>query len=177
MTDEIIRTLEEAERQPFTLPALGDWVEFAALIDGYTIANELGFDLLDWANKRIDNYRETGYWHANIMELRLLLFFFFRADHFAGGSSWAEANSLLIELSRQTGQPLPTAPRAKHESNGPVESSGPAKRSGGQMSLSGLGDEPTVGISSTSPEPPEKAHKKRTKKNNSISRGISLIGD
>lgn len=101
-----------ANAQDFTLPSqLGDWRSFAGLLDGYQIAEELGFKLADWAIVQEQRYEQSGQWDLNVLELRLMLFFQFRADHLAGYTYHERddvVDSLLRALSQHTGKPYPS---------------------------------------------------------------------
>jgi hypothetical protein len=108
---KLLRTVIDAQTQTFTLPEKFDdqmWRQFARLIDGYAIAQELGFDLRTWGETQETAYRQSGIWHLNILELRLMLFYQFRADYM-GGYTYHErdglVDSLLAALSEATEQP------------------------------------------------------------------------
>lgn len=108
MRDGMAETVEEAEAQTFTLPKFEHWREFALLLDGYKIAEEMGFTLFDWAYTQEEHFNRTHQWDLSILELRILLFSQCRADHMGGYTyherdHWVE--SLLRMLSIQTGQP------------------------------------------------------------------------
>lgn len=102
-------TVAEAQAQTYTLPeSLEGCRQFAALVDGYKIAEELGHDFRVWPTEQEDLYHQTGQWNLNILELRLMLFFEFRADYMSG-YTYHElddlVDSLLLKLSELTGQP------------------------------------------------------------------------
>ena len=81
----IARTAAEAKAQPFEVPQdLEHWREFASLLDGYAIAQELGFDLMKWAPEQEQRYAQARQWELDTLGLRLMLFYEFRADHFTG---------------------------------------------------------------------------------------------
>jgi hypothetical protein len=103
------KTAAAANAQQYELPArLDDWRAFARLVDGYKIAEELGYDLLTWGKAQDQHYRQTGTWELNVLGLRLMLFWEYRADYWTGYTYHERdgiADSLLRELSRQTGLP------------------------------------------------------------------------
>lgn len=115
---KVAQTRAEAEAQELVLPnQYEQWSEFAYLLNGYKIAEEMGFDLMEWRSKRLAEYEATGKWNANILELRLLLFAQARAAHFSWGEPFDMVDSLLRELARQTGQHYETdsASRAHYQ--------------------------------------------------------------
>ncbi len=109
MSAERAVTKAEAEAQQFTLPLhLDDWREFAGLLDGYKIGEELGFDLIAWGHAQEQYFEQAQKWDLEVLELRLMLFYEFRADHMSGYTYHERddlVDSLLHALSRQTGQP------------------------------------------------------------------------
>lgn len=101
-------TIAEAEAQTITLPEFQHWRAFAIQIDGYKIAEEMGLNFHDWIETQIKKYRETGSWDLTVLELRLLLFYAFRADYFTGYDYTEHdemADSLLSAISVRTGLP------------------------------------------------------------------------
>jgi hypothetical protein len=109
MAEQMATTVAAADAQQITLPTqLGDWREFAGTLDGYKIAAELGFDLGQWSKNQEQQYEETQRWDLNVLELRLVLFYEFRADYFTGYTYHERddlVDSLLCALSRKTGLP------------------------------------------------------------------------
>lgn len=102
MTSTKAKTIADAMAQAFTVPdKLDNWRKFADLIDGYKIAEELGFDLGKWGAEREKQYEASGAWNLDVLELRLMLFYQFRADYM-GGYTYHERDhfveSLLAEL-------------------------------------------------------------------------------
>ncbi len=92
---------------------LQGWRSVAALIDGYQIAKELGFDLREWVATEDQIYQRTGSWqHLNALELRLMLFYEYRADYFSGYTYYerdAAADKLLRALAQKLNLPDPAA--------------------------------------------------------------------
>jgi hypothetical protein len=106
--DQQAETVVEAEAQQFTLPRFKDWRSFAGLMNGYSIATELGLDFHAWAGTQIGHWEETGAWNLDVLHLRLMLFYAFRADHMTGYTYTEHddmADSLLHELSQQLNLP------------------------------------------------------------------------
>jgi len=106
--NNIAQTVAEANVQSFTLPALRDWREFAGLLNGYDVAKELGFDVIEWGSQQETIYTRSGDWELNVLELRLMVFFEYRADYFTGYTYHERddiVDSLLQALSIQTGLP------------------------------------------------------------------------
>ena len=106
------KTPAEAEAQVFSLPAqLKDWRKCAVLIDGYAIAQELGFELMPWGAKKAKAWQSSASWDLNnLLELRLMLFWTFRADYWSGYTYHEHddmADSLLRAISARTGLPYP----------------------------------------------------------------------
>ena len=112
MRNQMAETVAEANAQTLTLPAeLDSWRTFASLLDGYAIAQELGFDLKHWAPLREGRFAQTGKWNLNALELRLMLFYEFRADYMSGYTYHERdetVDSLLRALSQLTGLPYPS---------------------------------------------------------------------
>jgi hypothetical protein len=102
-------TVAAANAQEFALPAqLDDWRRFAALLDGYAIAKELGYDLLAWGAAHDQRYRDAGHWDLTVLGLRLMVFYEQRADYWSGYTYHERddtVDSLLREISRMTGLP------------------------------------------------------------------------
>lgn len=108
MCDGMAQTIAQAEAQSFALPEFSRWREFAGLLDGYKIAEEMGGNLRDWGAKQEAVYLRTGSWALTVLELRLMLFYEFRADYFTGYDYTERdeiVDSLLSALSLKTGQP------------------------------------------------------------------------
>ena len=103
-------TVADANAQIFTLPDLGDWRTLAMRINGYKIAEELGFDLSAWGEEQEKRYKTTGQWELDVLHLRLMLFYEYRADYFTGYTYRERddlVDSLLRALSEKTGLPYP----------------------------------------------------------------------
>ncbi|HEX6291166.1 MAG TPA: hypothetical protein VFZ66_18425 [Herpetosiphonaceae bacterium] len=106
-----IKTISEALAQRWKLPERFDdqtWRSFAAQIDGYAIAEELGFDLRSWAAAQEQAYQQRGRWELNPLELRLMIFYQFRADYMSGYTYHERdelVDSLMAALGTATGQP------------------------------------------------------------------------
>lgn len=47
--DELVKTVVEAEAQVLTVPPFSEWRQFALMLSGYELAQELGFRLGEWA--------------------------------------------------------------------------------------------------------------------------------
>ncbi|MBI5671656.1 MAG: hypothetical protein HZC41_26990 [Chloroflexi bacterium] len=108
--DQIAKTIAEAEAQSFTLPVYDRWFEFAHLLDGYAICDEMGVDWKDWARRCLEKL-EANPESVTVLEARLLLFFKARMQRFTlGVESYASINDLLKLIAHKTGQayaPLP----------------------------------------------------------------------
>lgn len=107
--EECAKTRAEAEQQSFILPPHfnQNWVYFASLIDGYAITEEMGIEWRTWYQEQHDHYRQTSTWDLDILGLRLMLFFEYRADHFSGVEDMNRdiVESLLKAFSQHCGQP------------------------------------------------------------------------
>jgi len=68
--DDMARSVAEAEAQQFILPdRFSDkWRSFAMLINGYAIAEELGFDLHSWGAEQERRFKESGSWNLSVLE-------------------------------------------------------------------------------------------------------------
>lgn len=107
MANSRATTVSEAEAQRFELPAFKNWRQFAALIDGYQIAEELGLDD-SWYSTRKQHWKTTGEWNLDTLQLRLMLFFAFRSDYMTGYTYTEHddiVDSLLQALSQQLDLP------------------------------------------------------------------------
>lgn len=109
MRNGMADTVAEAEAQTFTLPSLDGWRMLAAMLDGYTIAKELGFDVMRWAGEMFQLHK-TGRWNQDldVLHLRLLLFALYRSDYMTGYTYHEydeQVDSLLRVLSEKTGLP------------------------------------------------------------------------
>jgi hypothetical protein len=105
MSQERAITVAQAQAQTptLTLPVFEHWRRFAASIDGYRIADELGFDLWRWADEKIKHWEATQQWDLDVLSLRLLLFATFRIDYMSGWTYTEQdecVDSILQELSR-----------------------------------------------------------------------------
>ena len=109
MSEQTATTAAAANAQQFALPVdLQDWRTFAGLIDGYQIAEELGYDLRKWGSEQEQRYTQSDEWTLEILELRLMVFYEFRADYMMGYTYHERddvVDSLLRAISRKTGQP------------------------------------------------------------------------
>lgn len=56
-----------------------EWWEYAHQVDGYDVAERLGWELGDLANLMLDHYGRSGEWRGSYLDLRLALFFRARA--------------------------------------------------------------------------------------------------
>jgi hypothetical protein len=107
-----LNTLDDAQTQPWQLPAQFDdqtWRQFASQLDGYAIAKQLGFDLISWGAAQEQHYQQHGRWELHVLELRLMLFYQFRADYMTGYTYHERddlVESLLLALSSASGQPF-----------------------------------------------------------------------
>jgi len=105
-------TIAEANQQQLTIPnSLADnWRRFAGLIDGYAIAEELGAETTRWTVDVVQKAMKQGGFapDVGILDLRLMLFFAYRADYF-NGYTYTELNPevdfILQALSERIGQP------------------------------------------------------------------------
>ena len=106
--DPVAKTAEQAKAQYFTPPAefTDDWPAIAATLDGYSIAEELGFDLMEWAPEQLHSIQDGRKPELSLLELRLVLFYVYRSDYFGGGwSSHARyADDLFAAMAEQCGQ-------------------------------------------------------------------------
>jgi hypothetical protein len=111
MRNGMAETIAEAEAQEIQIPQKFDdreWRQFAGLIDGYKIAKEMGIDFHRWGYERQQKYEQTGRWDLNLLELRVMLFYQYRADYMSGWTYHERdhlVDSLLQVLSDTTGQP------------------------------------------------------------------------
>lgn len=97
-TSEMAGTVDEANAQTLVVPApcASEWFEFAHLLDGYAVAEQLGTDLADLANTQEATHRATSAWPGSLLELRLALFFQARALRFAHGLEESPDHQALI---------------------------------------------------------------------------------
>lgn len=104
------KSVAEVQAQTLCLPEKFDdktWRQFAGSIDGYAIAQELGFDLIHWGSAQEQAYKQSGVWNLDVLELRLMLFYEFRADYMSGYTYHERdelVDSLLAALGQATGQ-------------------------------------------------------------------------
>lgn len=61
-----------------------EWWDFSHEVDGYRVAERLGWDLGDLALTVLDYYRATGRWRGSLLDLRLTLFWKARALRHSG---------------------------------------------------------------------------------------------
>lgn len=106
--DSVAKTAEQATAQNFTPPAefTTDWPALAATLDGYAIAEELGFDLMEWAPEHLRLIQNGRKPELSLLELRLVLFYVYRSDYFGGGSNSHAlyADDLFAAMAEQCGQ-------------------------------------------------------------------------
>jgi hypothetical protein len=110
MRGRMAETSAEAQAQTLKLPQNidGDWRGFAGLMDGNQIAQEMGLDFHSWGQSQEEKYQNSGCWELPLLELRLMLFYEFRADHMTGWTYHERdslVDSLLQSLSEKLGQP------------------------------------------------------------------------
>lgn len=108
MRNGMAETIAEAEAQSFELPEFSNWRRFSVLLDGYKIAAEMGVDLGEWAVQQQNLYLETGTWDLSVLELRVMLFFQYRADYWSGYDYTERdpyVDSLLQTLSQKLNLP------------------------------------------------------------------------
>jgi hypothetical protein len=105
------KTIAEAQQQTYTVPTQFDdktWRSFAGLINGYAIAEELGFNLIEWGNAQVAAHKTGDKWTLTELELRLLLFYAYRADYMSGYTYHEQdelVDELLAALAAVVGQP------------------------------------------------------------------------
>ena len=100
-------SIEEANAQQFDLPNFKNWRQFAGLIDGYQILEELQLDK-SWYGEQKSLWETTGTWELDALHLRLMLFFAFRSDYMSGYTYKEHddiVDSILHELSQQLDLP------------------------------------------------------------------------
>lgn len=111
---DIARTLAAAQAQSLDIPPLDkrkddDWVRIAELLDGFAVAWELfDRDLWEWFAEvvpymPVDEQPDPEFWEQfSVMELRLLLFAYYRKERWDGQQTGAtyesEANDILDAL-------------------------------------------------------------------------------
>ncbi len=116
MRDGMAETVAEAEAQTLVLPKFEDWRQFALLLDGYMIAEELGLSFHEWGAQREQHWEETGRWDLDVMQLRVMMFYCCRREYWTdwyGNQHDQLADSLLWEFSRMLN--LPYAGRTETE--------------------------------------------------------------
>ena len=103
------KTAAEAQAQVLTnLPSFAAWREFAGLLNGYAVAEDLGLNFHEWGAEQEKCWQDTRRWKLDVLHLRLMLFYVFRADYFTGWTYTEHdeiADSLLQALSEQSGLP------------------------------------------------------------------------
>jgi hypothetical protein len=78
-------TAAEAIAQEYKVPSSFDEHTEIYNIDGYAVAQDLGFDLKDWGAKQMQYFWDNGKWgELNELEIRLMLFYIGRWLHFSG---------------------------------------------------------------------------------------------
>lgn len=102
---EMAKTVAAAQNQTFTVPDYEGWVQFAHLLDGYSICDDMGIAFQDW-------FRDTGaVYDANpdqlsVLDLRMLLFFHARSLRFSMGiEPFAFINTLMKQIAEKADQP------------------------------------------------------------------------
>lgn len=104
MRNDVAETIAEAEAQAFVVPTYEYWLQFAHLLDGYAICEELGLRWQDWREQQLRQFTSASD-STNVLEARLLLFFEARAKRFTDGPEpYARINALLQRIAQQTGQ-------------------------------------------------------------------------
>ena len=86
-------TVAEANAQTLDVPEYEGWFVFAHLLNGYDLADALGFELGAFSNGKSEHYAETGVWEGTLLELRLVLFFEARALRMAGAPGYNPNNN------------------------------------------------------------------------------------
>lgn len=105
----LVQTVAEAEAQQLEMPErFEDWQFFALLMNGYSIAKELGMaEYADWSWEQLDRYDQSGEWHTNTLGLRLILFFYQRYFHHSGEPVYLQdfhrIDSLLHTIAERRG--------------------------------------------------------------------------
>ena len=101
---ESAKTIADAENQQFTVPATySDWGEFAHLLHGYAIFEEMGVERRYWLTLRREF--EAGERDLTVLEARLILFFEARRHHFDPyNQNYVLVNNLLHFIAQKTGQ-------------------------------------------------------------------------
>lgn len=112
-----VQTWEEAEQvEPITISGYKDWYRLARLVNGYELATQKGFDLKKWGRQKHINWQDTHRWDLSLIELLMMLFYFWRKQHMTGGASWGEEiDSILHEIAQLKGQKYGTDSRAIRE--------------------------------------------------------------
>jgi hypothetical protein len=100
------QTWQEAEQlERFTIYDYADWHHIAKLVNGYELAKQKGQPLKLWGREQHLNWRNTKQWNLGLIELLMMLFYFWSQEHMTGGTSWGEeTDSILHEIARLTGQ-------------------------------------------------------------------------
>lgn len=76
--------LHQPAQVPRNATPQSEWWEFSHEVDGYDIAERLGWDLGDLALNALMHHRQTGQWRGSLMDLRLTLFWKARALRHSG---------------------------------------------------------------------------------------------
>ena len=105
MNDETARTIKAAEAQVFELPEYDYWVQFAHLIDGYAICEELGVRDTLWFEEHYEQF-QTDPKSLTVLDARLMLFFEARQMRFSSGpDNFTLINGLLQLIAEKTEKP------------------------------------------------------------------------
>ena len=106
--DPVAKAAEQAEAQNFTPPTefTTDWPAIAATLDGWSIADEPGLDLMEWAPEQLQLIQDGRKPELSLFELRPVLFCAHRSNHFRGVSSSNEhyADDPFAGMAEQCGQ-------------------------------------------------------------------------
>jgi hypothetical protein len=110
--EEMAASVKDAMSQVLVLPErLQDWRHFACLINGYAIAKELGQDPQEFTrNTRAIVESIECCDQLDLLDLRLMLFFECRIDHFSGWTNHERdeaADRLLRAIARKLNLPDP----------------------------------------------------------------------
>lgn len=77
-------------------PVTARWFAFAHRLSGYHIAEELGIDIHELAERQVGAYRATGEWPGSLLELRLVLFREARALRMSDGLADSLEHGIMV---------------------------------------------------------------------------------
>lgn len=97
MSMNAAKTKAETEVQTFTVPSYDRWYEFAHLLDGYTICEEMGVSWGAWREEHLQKL-DSDPNSLTILDARLLLFFEARAMRFVEGYEPVKRVKVLLAL-------------------------------------------------------------------------------